>query len=43
MQDALRGVRDGAAVQAVALLRGAGLAEMTECALHAYRRQMPST
>jgi hypothetical protein len=33
MQDAPRGVRDGAAVQAVALLRGTGLAEMTERAV----------
>ena len=42
MPDAPRGARDGAPVQAVALLRGAGLAEMTERALHtrAYRRQM---
>ena len=44
MQHALRGVRDGAAVQAAALCEVPGRREMTECAVHtrAYRRQMPS-
>jgi hypothetical protein len=44
MQRALRDIGDGAAVQPVALIRGAGSAEMAECGVvhtRVYRKPMP--